>query len=264
MLFRKVYRDLSRRKLRTILTVIGLAIAVMGITGFSIAGHSVMESSSRAMALNVSSDAYFDVRESTWNDSLVEGVEGLSDHEIVFQLPSSTFLGGKQRILNLRGINTTRLSNWESLSGIILDSGSIPSISGNEILFDVSAVSAMGISTGDSIEVFLPTGSGNVLAANFTITGLARNFRSPGFAFASYLDAWIPLERLQELLEKPGSFNELYTMFSDDQDPTDISDTILTRFHDNGLFVERHGIYDEEIDFRSYMVGMIGLFFNAL
>ncbi|MHA2334517.1 MAG: ABC transporter permease, partial [Candidatus Hodarchaeales archaeon] len=262
MLFRKVFRDLSRRKLRTILTVIGLAIAVISITGFAIAGHSVVESSRVAMALNVSADTYFNIRETTWNDTLVEDVEGLSEYEVALMLPSSTFLKGRQRILNLRGIDISRLSNWKSLSGIILDGGQLPDPSRNEILFDISSASAMDLTLGDSVEVFLPTRSSDVLEVNFTITGFARNLRSPGYAFAYSLDAWLPLERLQELLENPGSFNELYTKYADNSDAEDISEGILSRFRDKGLFVETHRVFDEKDDLRMYMLDVIGLIFN--
>lgn len=264
MLFRKAYRDLSRRKLRTFLAVIGLAIAVVGITGFSIATSSVITSAERSMGLNVSPDVYFDVRKTGWNFSYVENVSGLSDYEVTYNLYSSTNLKDKQRILVLRGIDTSRISQARSLAGVLLDEGSLPDPSKDELLFDTSAASAMGLNIGDSLQVFLPSSSGVAdVLIDFSISGLARNVQGLGYTFNMQLNAWLPIERLRFLLDEPTVFSNLFVCVEENFSPDKVKDDILDRFQDDDLFVASVTVSsDDDSDMRLTILNMLGSFFS--
>jgi ABC-type antimicrobial peptide transport system permease subunit len=163
MLLRKIRRDLGQRKLRTILTVLGLAIAVIGITGVAIANASVIESAERAYGINISSDIRILTREAEWNNSLMTRIEGLDDYEPTYRSFSTTTLNNKPYNVALWGINITRVSEFHSLYGLILDSGSLPDSLENELLIDVSVAHAFNLAIGDNFTIPISSGSLDIL-----------------------------------------------------------------------------------------------------
>ncbi len=259
VLLRKAFRDLSQRKLRTILAVVGLAVAVVGVTGFSIATSSVMVSAERSLGLSASPDVILYIRDSSWNQSFVENVSGLIDYEVGYKLSSSTYLKDKYRILNLIGIDTERIIDAVSLAGVFLEKGVIPDPTKNEILFDISAAAAMDLMIGDSILVSIPSQSGTEdISINFTVSGLARNLRSVGYTFTMSLNAWIPLERLQLLLSDPNLFSFVSLQLDENISTEEVKENVLERFRKADIFVEYITIFDDDsTDFRVTIMNLL-------
>ena len=115
MLLRKIRRDLGQRKFRTSLTVIGLAIAVIGITGVAITNSSVIESTEIAYGFNISSDIHISVREAEWNNSLITEINGIDDYKYVYRSYSTLSVNQEQHRVSLWGIDISRVSNYHSL-----------------------------------------------------------------------------------------------------------------------------------------------------
>lgn len=262
MLLKKVFRDLSQRKFRTILTMVGLAIAVFGITGMAIANESVISSAKMAYGLNTTADGYIFVRESNWNNSILEDVDNsiMIDYEIVYQFFTTTTLQEKKYNIILNGIETERINNANSLFGVILDEGKLPNPLLNETLIDSSAANAFGLNIGDNLVVNLPASNNySVNSVELTITGLARNLMLPGYTFSSQVNIWLPYSHLQELLEKQNSFTSLYLKTIDNGNKELLVDHVFNKLSEADIFVENKGIIDEENDIRKDMLMIIGI-----
>jgi putative ABC transport system permease protein len=261
MLLRKIRRDFGQRKLRTSLTVIGLAIAVIGITGVAIANSSVIESTERAYGFNISSDIHISIRETEWNDSFITEIDGVDDYEYVYRSYTTLSLNQKQYRVILIGIDISRVSNYHSLYGLILDSGSLPDASRNEILIDASAAHAFALDIGDTVILPILSSSGSqVNNINFTISGLARAVREPGYTFSSSISVWFSLNKVQNLLSKPDLFNKLFIKVTDDSIPDDVSKRVMTGLDEKNVFVEKVEIIEKSQDFRIEILDMM----NAL
>jgi putative ABC transport system permease protein len=264
MLLRKIRRDLGQRKLRTILTVLGLAIAVIGITGVAIANASVIESAERAYGINISSDIRILTREAEWNNSLMTRIEGLDDYEPTYRSFSTTTLNNKPYNVALWGINITRVSEFHSLYGLILDSGSLPDSLENELLIDVSVAHAFNLAIGDNFTIPISSGSSSqVNKIDFKISGLARAVREPGYTFSSLINIWMSLNKVQDLLNKPNYINNLFIKVTEEIIPDDVSTNILTVLDENGIFVERVYDYENEEDIRFSILNLMNVLLSV-
>ncbi|MFX0086676.1 MAG: FtsX-like permease family protein [Candidatus Hodarchaeota archaeon] len=260
MLLRKVRRDLGQRKLRTTLTVLGLAIAVIGITGVAIINASVIESAERAYGITLSSDIRILIRETEWNDSLMTGIEGLEDYEPAYRSFTTTLLKYKPYNVVLWGINITRVSKFHSLYGLILDSGSLPDTLKNELLIDASAAHAFNLGIGDNFTIPISSGSSSqVNKISFKISGLARAVRDPGYTFSSSINVWMSLSKIQALLNKPNYTNNLFFKVTEYSDPDDVSTNIMNVLDEHGIFIERVYVYENEEDIRFSILNLMNV-----
>ncbi|NHJ41470.1 MAG: FtsX-like permease family protein [Asgard group archaeon] len=254
MLLRKVLRDLSQRKLRCVLTIIGLGVAVISITGFAIASESILETSRRMLG-DYSANAFITVRDGPWNQSFVNGIDYIDDYEPTYLQYSSTYVNDEYFIIYMNGIDMAKVDNGTSVSGVVLDEGNIPSADKNETLFDFFAAKDLGLEIGDYIEFVLPTESGSFKKVNLTISGFAHNIRYLGYTFYSGIDIWMNLTSLQTLLEKPDVFDILFLKIAEEGDRLEIQDTISSRMEDKGLeIVIRYGYYSENYNSRIAML----------
>ncbi len=260
MLLRKVRRDLGQRKLRTTLTVLGLAIAVIGITGVAITNASVIESAERAYGINLSSDIRVVIRETEWNDSLLTGIEGLEDYEPAYRSFTTTLLNNKPYNVVLWGINITRVLKFHSLYGLILDSGFLPNTLKNELLIDASAAHAFNLDIGDNFTIPISSGSNSLVnKISFKISGLARAVRDPGYTFSSSINIWMSLSKVQDLLNKPKYINNLFFKATEYSVPEDVSTTIMNVLGEQGIFVERVYVYENEEDIRFSILNLMNV-----
>ncbi|MFX0016782.1 MAG: ABC transporter permease [Candidatus Hermodarchaeota archaeon] len=263
MLLRKIRRDLGQRKFRTSLTVIGLAIAVIGITGVAITNSSVIESTEIAYGLNISSDIHISVRETEWNNSSIGEINGVDDYEYVYRSYSTLSVNQKQHRVSLWGIDISRVSNYHSLYGLILDSGSLPDSSKNEILIDTSAAHAFTLGIGDTVLLpILSSSDSQVNNINFTISGLARAVRDPGYTFSSTISVWLSLDKVQSLLSKPDVFNNIFIKVTDDSNPDDVSKRVMNNLDGKSVFVENVEIIEISQDFRIEILGLMNVLFS--
>ncbi|MHA2224653.1 MAG: ABC transporter permease [Candidatus Hodarchaeales archaeon] len=261
LLVRKILRDLSHRKLRTTLTVLGLAIAVLGITGVAISNASVIESAERAYGLNISADIRIITRDAIWNESYVTGIDGLEKYEPTYRLFTTTSLENKNRNVALWGINITSISEYQSLYGLILDEGRLPNPTQDELLIDASAAHSFELTIGDLLTITVPSDStSEVKKIDFEISGLARAVREPGYTFTSSIGVWMSLERLQELIQDPDLINNLFFKVTDGYNAEEVSNDISSSLDRNDLFVERSYVFEEGQDIRYDLLSIM----NAL
>jgi putative ABC transport system permease protein len=253
MLLRKVLRDLSQRKLRCVLTIIGLGIAVISITGFAIASESILETSRRMLG-DYSANAYIAVRDGPWNQSFVDGIDYIDDYEPTYLHYSSTYVNDEYFIIYMNGIDMAKVDNGTSVSGVVIDEGNVPIADKNETLFDFFAAKDLGLEIGDSIEFILPMESGGSKKVNLTISGFAHNVRYLGYTFYSGIDIWMNLTSLQTLLEKPDIFDILFLKNSEEGDHLEILDVISSRMEEEGLDVAFRYVYSENYNSRIAML----------
>ncbi|NHJ49451.1 MAG: FtsX-like permease family protein [Asgard group archaeon] len=243
MLLKKVLRDLSQRKLRCFLTILGLGIAVISITGFFIASEIIMETSRRMLG-EYSANAYIAIRDGPWNQSYIDGIDHIDDYEPTYLQYSSTYVNDEYYMIYLNGNDMAKVNNNTSVAGVVLDEGTIPGE--NETLFDYFAAKDLGVEIGDSIELVLPTETIGSKKVNLTISGFAHNVRYLGYTFYNGIDIWMNLTCLQTMLEKPDVFDILFLRITEDGDRQEIQDIISNRMEDTGIdIIIRYGYYRE-------------------
>lgn len=259
MLLRKVMRDLSQRKLRCFLTIIGLGIAVVSITGFAIATDSILETSRRMLGANTA-NAFIMVQEGKWNQTFVEDIDYIYDFEPTCLFYYSTEIDDEYSMVYMNGIDMSKVNNGTSVAGVVLDEGSLPNPYENEILFDYFAAKVLDVQLGESIKIIIPTASNPLRAINFTITGFAHNVRYLGFTFQSGFDIWMNLPSLQTLTERADYFDILFLKISEEGNRLAIQDEIANRMEEKEIVIKiRYGYYSENFSNRIAMMETINI-----
>jgi len=113
----KILRDFNQRKLRTTLTILGLAIGVFSITGFMITSDSIIESVKYDYGLNSADfEIMFDYDSvNIWDDeylsNVLSDVSILEDYEPSFQYSTSFEINSEMHNSILKGIEIQRIAN---------------------------------------------------------------------------------------------------------------------------------------------------------
>ena len=262
MLITKIRKDFSRRKLRSILTIIGLSISVLGVTGVAIANSSVISSAEKAFGITSAANIEIVVRTTEWNSntsSQLKVIPGLIDYEQVYRVESAITVNNKNYRLSIWGINISKVEGYNSLYGIVQDVGStIPNESKNELFIDSSAARSLDISIGETLTLPFPTSNNTVNKIDFNVTGLARAVRYPGFAFTASIFVWMSIERLQSLYES-AEFNHLYLKNRTDNktELEEVAVNVSQLLDNNDIFVEEINVFDIEEDIRVEIISSL-------
>lgn len=258
MLLRKVFRDLSQRKLRTILTISGLAIAVFCITGFGIVSASILKSAEVEYGVN-SADAYIGLDNVVWNQTLLPKQSNITDCEVTYFHYSTLYFDAKLHNFGLRGIESNRLESLSSLAGVFLVEGELPENGKDEILFDVSCAKALDMKIGDELNYTVINSLGIVEDHKLEIVGLARSLYSASYTFDSDLQAWMDISQIQDLLDKPGEVTGVYLKYSEGTDLVKETEIITEYFKNEGLECHIWTTYTLEDDWRYWLLEIFNL-----
>jgi ABC-type lipoprotein release transport system permease subunit len=258
LLLRKAFRDLSQRKFRTFLTVIGLAIAVVCVTGFSIISNSILESAKIEYGIN-SADAFLQTEKTNWNEQFLANQSAVSDYELTYLHYSSVTVNSKLETFYLRGIESERLEDQSSLAGVFLEKGRLPNGNHDEILVDVSCAKALDLEINDEIEYAIINSNDEVENLNLKIVGLARCLYMGSYTFAKGLQAWMDLSQLYDLLDKSDEITGLYIKYFEGVDIEKETEKLYDDLIAQNIEVIQKASFSLEDDWRYWLLKILNL-----
>lgn len=256
----KILRDFNQRKLRTTLTILGLAIGVFSITGFMITSDSIIESVKYDYGLNSADfEIMFDYESiNIWDDEYLSDVPILEDYETSFRYSTSFEINSEMHNSILRGVDIERIADQTSLAGVFLEEGVLPEEGKNEILFDLSAAEEFDVQLNSTIEFKYIDEEGNVKTLDLKIVGLARDLYNPSYTFEAQLQMWISIDLIQTLLGKEDIVTSVFVKLIEvDHIPIE-SEKIKTILVDEGLDIFATNYFTLENDWRTWLLGLIG------
>jgi len=260
----KILRDFNQRKLRTTLTILGLAIGVFSITGFMITSDSIIESVKYDYGLNSADfEIMFDYDSvNIWDDeylsNILSDVSILEDYEPSFQYSTSFEINSEMHNSILKGIEIQRIANLTSLAGVFLDEGVLPEEGKNEILFDLSAAKEFDVQLNSTIEFKYIDEEENVKTVDLKIVGYARNVYNPTYTFKTQLQMWINIDLLQSIIGKENIVTSVFVKLIDVDNIPIESEKIKTILVNEGLDIFATNYYTLENDWRTWLLGLIG------
>ncbi|NPD89710.1 MAG: FtsX-like permease family protein [Asgard group archaeon] len=260
MLFLKILRDFNQRKLRTILTIFGLAIGVFSITGFMITSDSILESAEYDYGINSADfEILFDYETvSIWKDDYLTNVPIVKDYEPSFRYSASFEINSEIHNSELRGIEIERIASLTSLAGIFLVEGELPEEGKNEILLDFSAAKEFDVQLNSTIEFKYLNEEEIVNTIDLKVVGYARNVYSPSYTFETILQIWISIDQIQTLLGKEDVVTSVFVKLIDvDNIPVE-SEKVKKALVNEGIDVFATNYYNLETDWRTWLLGLIG------
>ncbi len=247
MILRKIWKDLKRHKARTILAVLGLGIALIAISGFSIINESIIESTKAAYGEENMADAYIIVDDDKWNNSYIEGIDEIKYHDVVYRIRLSGEIKEEIKPISIRGVNFTKVKNEESILGILIDEGEFPEEGKNEVICDYSAADALGLKINDKIKMTL-----NSTEIEFTIVALGRSVRGATYGFNDNVAIWMSIDRLRDLNDQPDYFNRVYIKTDENSDVDEVINKLKLQMEtiNPGIIIDDYIIYSNEDDWR--------------
>jgi len=195
-LTKKAVRDVTRRKLRTTLTVLGIAVGVMGLTAISLASGQFTSGLKAVNDTTGQPDIQFFTAPTT-----ASVADTISRQPNVKTAKSETFASARWAIpsghepLNIVGLSDFRNLPFQQFS---LTTGAFPGP--YEILMESSAQSVTPFKVGDTIE--LQTGAGN---HGLKVSGLAHTPGSASATFTGRASGYMRETDLQSLFHIGGS-----------------------------------------------------------
>ena len=258
MIIRKAWNDLTQHKTKTLFTILGLAIAVISTTGFSIASNSITQSAENLYGDFNSPDGIMFFRDRIWAPSYVENITGLKDYELGYSQSSITEIGNESQLVIFEGFDIDRQKDQTSMRSLVLEEGRWPNIETNEIICDISAANALDLEIGDELSFSF----NSKIDLPMTIVGLGRDVKAPGFSFNNYMTVWISMNQLGSLMGNSELFNEIYIQTEESIQTEDVLNDLVEKFKEEEIFVENVVILDETDDWRSDMLGIIVVISN--
>ena len=255
MIIRKAWNDLTRHKSKTLFTILGLAIAVISSTGFSIASYNISKSAEDLYGDSNSPDGIIFFRDEIWSPTYVENITGLEDYELGYYQSSITKIENESQLVKLEGFDLNRQKDQTSMRSLVLEEGRWPNNETNEIICDISAANALGLEIGDKLSFSFNT----EIDLPMTIVGLARDVWAPGFSFNNWMAIWISMNQLGSLMGNSDLFNEIYIQTEENIETEDVLNDLVEKFKEEEIFVENVVILEETDDWRSGMLDIIGL-----
>jgi len=218
-LLKKSWKDLSRRKARTIFTIITVALGVMGIGLFAITPLA-----DRAVQAELRAEKMHNIGVRVTAVPLtVEQLDALKSLDNVGQMsPQAELLvtieiGGRRERALLVGI-----PNYadQAVDVVRVTSGEVPR--GMQVLTDQGneANAVISLSAGDGITVQDPTGTANRLL----VTGVGKNFLHSGATRGGVAVFYTTLDAIEQISGRTGFTNLTFTL--QDTDPDAMAKTV--------------------------------------
>jgi putative ABC transport system permease protein len=257
LILRLAWRELTNRRVRTILTLLGLAIGVVSATSFDLIGTSVYQSSLDTYQSSVATDVVVFHQAFVINETIINSVENLTSYEVGLQI----FLDGQVATHSgtVQGIGLSNINKLETkthLSGIYLLEGRIPGE--NEVLIDFSEFHELNLKLGDSLIVKTRSGE-----KQLEIVGIAADPAAESYNFRTGLRIYSDLSFLQKLdqgTNMESKTNLIFLEFSDETDLDVVSKQIVTILIKNEIAVINVTQKDLESDWRSSFLALFSSF----
>ncbi|MFH1084424.1 MAG: ABC transporter permease, partial [Chloroflexota bacterium] len=206
-LLTKVWRDLTRRRVRSALTVLGIAVGVAGL----VAIVSTARELTRAQRALYASTSQADITFWAWNAQaalapLLEADPRIAAVELRVTYTTRWRVGDRWRDMELIGLDgPPRVNRFDILQGRMPLAG--------ELLLDVSAARDLRLEPGAVVALRDPTGR----EREVRLSGISQ---SPGHLSSTLTNldvGYVPAPTLRRLLDLPGSNQVLIALY----DPTD-------------------------------------------
>ena len=234
MLFLKAYRDVTRRRIRSLLTLAAVLIGVAGVVAIITTGQALTRAQAEAYANASQADLTFWVWDAP--DSLtrvlstlpnVRAVEIRNDFYTRCQFPNGEWRD--VRIFGLYDFPNTRVNK------IFLTRGRYP-LEG-ELLAETTATELVAVSAGDTLSCRAREGGH---AQPLTLVGFAQTPNYPSAALLDFITLYAPARDVQKLLGIAGANGALVQVndFAQaDRTARDVRSLLDRRglSHDNGL-----------------------------
>ncbi len=180
----KALRDVTRRKLRTVLVVIGIVVGVAGLTAINVASHEL----AAAFAYSASERATPDISISAdqVDPSLASAVHGLPNVRVVQLM---TFYSTRWTISAPPGHVNMRISAYPDFNRVAIypfqvASGRLPGV--GEIVMESSDRTLQPFKVGDAITITSKLGS-----TSLKVVGLSRTLGNTSAGFSSFARAYM-------------------------------------------------------------------------
>ena len=267
-LLKKSWKDLARRKARTIFTIITVALGVTGIGLFAITPLA-----DRAVQAELKAERMHNIGVRVTDVPLTaEQLHDLASLDNVAQMSPQTVLpltmeiGGRRVTALLIGVPDY---GNQAVDVIRVASGQAPR--GMQVLTDQGneANAVITVSEGDEITVKDPTGSTNDLR----VTGVGKNFIHSGATRGGVAVFYTSLDAIEQISGRSGFTNLNFTLKNTDQDAMDktvevirdylVANTSVVAF-DNLADVREEGFWEGREIFSQIMNFMAVLAFTIL
>jgi len=189
-LARKSLADVTRRKLRTLLVVLGIAIGVLGLTAINVANDIMSESITYSANQHTSPDIAFNV--TAIDPSLVPTLEAVPNVKVV---QTSTRLFTRWRtssghitmgITGYTDLQNVKLNTFQLLSGHLPGKG--------EVVMESSDRSLQNFALGDTITIETQNG-----LRQLHVVGLVRTLGLPSASFISFATGYMNSDALDQI-----------------------------------------------------------------
>lgn len=205
-ILRKAYRDLTRRRLRSLLTLGGIVIGVAGIVAIVSTSRNLVTLQRRAYAAAHQADATF----WTWNApaAFVRAVEGLPNvaaAELRADFFTKWQVRGRWRDVHLIGVADFAQARIDRMT---LATGRFPGP--DELLVEVSALEIEPLTIGQPVLVRDRQGKDRVLR----VSGFSRSPTLLSAALTNVPVAYAPARTVRRMMDATG-YNQLLVRFQD-------------------------------------------------
>ncbi|MGH2497446.1 MAG: FtsX-like permease family protein [Ktedonobacteraceae bacterium] len=199
----KVFKDIFHRKLRTTLTIVGIAIGILGLSAINIASSQIRSSFEYSTDVSAQPDIQFFTPPTSAsllsvlrNQPNVKTVQAESSITTRWIIPSGHF---SLTMLGVEDFQNVQINKFE------LVKGSLPSI--GQIVLESSDAAVMPVKVGDQVEV-------NVrgVPQKLTVSGFVRTRGRPSSALLQRALAYMHESDLESLFQMRGVNNFLFQL----------------------------------------------------
>jgi putative ABC transport system permease protein len=204
----KVFKDILHRKLRTTLTIVGIAIGILGLSAINIASNQIRSSFAFTSDLSAQPDIqFFTAPTSASLVNLLQHQPNVQAVQAEGYVPTRWVIPSGHISLNITGIEDFR---HIQINKFELVEGNLPGA--NQILLESSDKALASVHVRDQIEVSV-RGS----AQKLTVSGFARTRGRPSSGLLERALGYMNEGDLETLFQKPGVNNFLFQLHNYDQ-----------------------------------------------
>jgi putative ABC transport system permease protein len=204
-LFRKAFRDVTKRRLRSLLTLSGIIVGVAGIVAIESTGQNLTRAQSAAFADASQADISYWVWDAPpFTERAVEGLANVSAAELRVDfytrchwVPESSIEAQTARDVSFHGVDNLAAA---AIDRVYLTAGRWPGE--GEFVAEQSAVTASPLQIGDAVTCRASAGNPD---RTFNLVGLVRSPNYPSASILNYLTFFAPSQDVKHLLGTSGS-----------------------------------------------------------
>lgn len=250
-----ILRNITRRKARSLIIILTIAISVASLTG----GVSASESMSQSMLASLEeanvADVTIIVKEASADTlaQLPSADPRISEVEFRLLVHAGTTIGSIDQNANLFGLAGQPQIN----RSFLVDGRWFTDENASQVVVERSLAETTGTKVGDSIVVHAQSG-----AATLAVVGIARDPQVAALGLGRPT-LWMPLGTLQRLFDMEGKVNLVYLIGEQAEDRDAIARSAQDFLKEQNIFVESLSVYDR-INYPTQGIVRFGTFFSIV